>query len=381
MDSIIERTITEFRDDTLTSLGSYAFSCCTVLTAVELPAAETIGTCAFSSCTALTILALPKCTSFMHCAFENTGLQIIDFWQAITNPIGGQNCQRPFNKCVSLKAIVLRNEDTLSRGDFTYGDLGTPIASGTGYIYVPSALLEDYKAATNWSTYADQFRALEDYTVDGTTTGELRLYADSLTLSASELTFADETAQTLTTNLLGVLDTVSWSSSDPTVAAVSNGVVTPVSDGTCTITCTCGDYSATCQVTVDTGGALEFTNILEGIGYNAGYLSNNGAATTTSANDTYTDRFVVQHLAGQTLDIRLLDVTNTATNSRICYYDQDGSCVGYTLGTAADYGVSIPSTVPETAAYGAISVNISGGFTAIEIYCDDTLVGYSEYTS
>ena len=29
------------------------------------------------------------------------------------------------------------------------------------------------QAATNWSTYAAQFRALEDYTVDGTTTGEL----------------------------------------------------------------------------------------------------------------------------------------------------------------------------------------------------------------
>ena len=49
----------------------------------------------------------------------------------------------------------------------------TAIASGTGYIYVPSALIDSYKTATNWSVYADQFRALEDYTVDGTTTGEL----------------------------------------------------------------------------------------------------------------------------------------------------------------------------------------------------------------
>lgn len=50
---------------------------------------------------------------------------------------------------------------------------GTPIANGTGYIYVPSALIEQYKVAENWSTYASQFRALEDYTVDGTITGEL----------------------------------------------------------------------------------------------------------------------------------------------------------------------------------------------------------------
>ena len=41
------------------------------------------------------------------------------------------------------------------------------------YIYVPRALVEDYKVATNWSAYADQFRALEDYTVDGTISGDL----------------------------------------------------------------------------------------------------------------------------------------------------------------------------------------------------------------
>jgi hypothetical protein len=34
-------------------------------------------------------------------------------------------------------------------------------------------LVDEYKAATNWSTYAGRIRALEDYTVDGTITGEL----------------------------------------------------------------------------------------------------------------------------------------------------------------------------------------------------------------
>ena len=39
----------------------------------------------------------------------------------------------------------------------------TKIAAGTGYIYVPAALVDKYKAATNWSVYADQIRAIEDY--------------------------------------------------------------------------------------------------------------------------------------------------------------------------------------------------------------------------
>jgi hypothetical protein len=47
------------------------------------------------------------------------------------------------------------------------------IADGKGYIYVPRTLVNSYKTATNWSVYANQFRALEDYTVDGTITGEL----------------------------------------------------------------------------------------------------------------------------------------------------------------------------------------------------------------
>lgn len=49
--------------------------------------------------------------------------------------------------------------------------------TGTGFtnthFYVRRALVDEFKTATNWSTYADMYRALEDYTVDGTATGEL----------------------------------------------------------------------------------------------------------------------------------------------------------------------------------------------------------------
>jgi hypothetical protein len=41
--------------------------------------------------------------------------------------------------------------------------VNTPIAKSTGYIYVPRALVDSYKSATNWSTYANQIRAIEDY--------------------------------------------------------------------------------------------------------------------------------------------------------------------------------------------------------------------------
>ena len=120
--SIINRSITEIADNNLTKIGQYAFNSCRVLTKVDFPAVTSIGGYAFYSC--------------------------------------------------ALTTVILRNETvcSLSSSD---AFSSTPIKSGTGYIYVPRALLEDYKAATNWSNFAAQFRALEDYTVDGTITGEL----------------------------------------------------------------------------------------------------------------------------------------------------------------------------------------------------------------
>lgn len=45
--------------------------------------------------------------------------------------------------------------------------------------------------------------------------------------------------------------TVAWTSSEASVASVSNGVVTALTAGTTTITATAGNYSATCIVTVE----------------------------------------------------------------------------------------------------------------------------------
>jgi len=70
--------------------------------------------------------------------------------------------------------LILRNESTIvTLSSSEVFDTSDGIGAGIGYIYVPAALIEEYKSATNWSTYATQFRALEDYTVDGTITGEL----------------------------------------------------------------------------------------------------------------------------------------------------------------------------------------------------------------
>lgn len=72
-----------------------------------------------------------------------------------------------------LKAIVL-SSNTLVTLKNSIALIGPPTSTycpispsytGTieGYIYVPKALIEDYKTATNWSVFEDKFRAIEDY--------------------------------------------------------------------------------------------------------------------------------------------------------------------------------------------------------------------------
>lgn len=145
-DAIISRTITDYTNDRVTSIGNYAFTGCSSLTSADFPAATSIGESAFSECSNLTSADFPAVTSIENFAFE---------------------------VCSNLTSITLRVTTQVCTLSNTSAFNSTPIKSGTGYIYVPAALIDSYKTATNWTTYANQFRALESYTVDGTTTGEL----------------------------------------------------------------------------------------------------------------------------------------------------------------------------------------------------------------
>lgn len=79
----------------------------------------------------------------------------------------------------------------------------------------------------------------------------------SLSLSASTLTLNEDTPQTLVATTVPTGSAVVWSSSDTTIATVVGGVVTGVSNGSCTITASAGDLSATCSVTVSGFAVLE----------------------------------------------------------------------------------------------------------------------------
>lgn len=120
----------------LSKLEQYLFMGDTALETVTFPKVASVATQAMESCSALTYVDLPICKSI---------------------------AAKGFNKCSSLETLILRKSDAICTLANVSAFTSTPIESGTGYVYVPSARIESYKTATNWSTYAAQIRAIEDY--------------------------------------------------------------------------------------------------------------------------------------------------------------------------------------------------------------------------
>ncbi len=211
-DAIVSRTITDYTNDRVTSIGANAFQRskslvsvnfpvatsigesafrqCTSLTSINIPAVTSIGIEAFVACASLTSVNFPAATSISSMMFNNcASLTSVNFpaatsvaYQALSFcpklvsvdlPVATSIDSGAFYTSRSLTSLILRNTEQVCTLSSTNVFNETPIKSGTGYIYVPAALVDSYKTATNWTTYADQFRALESYTVDGTTTGEL----------------------------------------------------------------------------------------------------------------------------------------------------------------------------------------------------------------
>ena len=196
--SLIDRTATSFEiPEGTTSIGSYAFSCCTGLTSITIPnsvmdidhhafeqcfsltsitipnSVTSIGSSAFNWCIGLTSITIPDSITAISDSifFQCTGLTSITIGNSVTS-IGNY----AFYNCTGLTSIIIPNSVTsignsafssctgLTEIDFSTHTTVPTLNSTTAFdntsanltIKVPSALLDEWKAATNWSTYADK---------------------------------------------------------------------------------------------------------------------------------------------------------------------------------------------------------------------------------
>lgn len=128
---LIDKSIDEFIDDEVTVVGNSAFRICTQLTYFSFPEATSVGDFAFYQCSQLMSVYLPKITS-----------------------IGSAT----FNGCSQLTSVILGNTTQVATLSNTDSFSNAPNA----IIYVPDALVDSYKSATNWSAYASRIKPISE---------------------------------------------------------------------------------------------------------------------------------------------------------------------------------------------------------------------------
>ena len=141
--------------ESVTSIGTYAFQYCYSLASITIPdGVASIGQFTFYSCYSLASIAIPESVTFI-----------------------GSNA---FNYCYSLASIAIPDSVTSIRA-YSFGDCvgmryydfsactDAPTLSSTNafgsipsdcQMLIPSALYDEWSAATNWSTYASKMVAV-----------------------------------------------------------------------------------------------------------------------------------------------------------------------------------------------------------------------------
>ncbi len=255
----------------ITCIGSNMFSGCSSLRSITIPDnVSEIEYSAFNGCNSLRSVTLPNTlTEIGNHAFFNCNLLSDVYYDGTEEQwgkifIGEEN----YMLLVATKhfAPVAVSSVTLNSNSL---DL---IAGGSGTL--TATVLPD-NATEKTVTWTSSDPAVASVDADGTVTA-VGVGTATITAKAGDVTATctvtvepkptsgvvlDQAALSLDIGATATLaatvlpedatdKTVTWTSSDPTVATVDNGIVTAVAAGTTTITAAAGDQSATCSVTV-----------------------------------------------------------------------------------------------------------------------------------
>ena len=166
----------------------YMFYACTSLTSIPLISMKNVRlmSYAFSECESLRELHIEKLVGSSLSPSEHTISYCYELTKVEIDSFEADYIDYCFYECYSLRTLIIREftkdpseiyGEEVFEGcyhfDGTQDDDYNPDEDMDGYIYVPRKYINSLSNSEVFSPYADQIRALEDYTVDGTTTGEL----------------------------------------------------------------------------------------------------------------------------------------------------------------------------------------------------------------
>jgi hypothetical protein len=171
---LVERTLSgKYVNDRVTKVGQYAMSNLSGIT-VHMPnvimvednsfsKTKFVGASTFESAEYVRFgyadnsvesrIVLPKVTDFEA---VYSYVKIYDIHSTLSLSAGCLNGRGP-------DALILRSQEMCTLKSSPLSWSGTMTVGGSGRIYVPRSLVDSYKTATNWSNYAEQFLAIEDY--------------------------------------------------------------------------------------------------------------------------------------------------------------------------------------------------------------------------
>lgn len=133
-DGILNRSITVYVNNTVTKLETYALAFCTKMTKLRCGAVEEMENYCVRYCTSLTEARFDSVKTIKAQVFQN---------------------------CNKMVKLILGSPSLCELTNVNSFNL-TPIADGTGYVYVPDNLVDAYKTATNWSTFANQIKPISE---------------------------------------------------------------------------------------------------------------------------------------------------------------------------------------------------------------------------
>ena len=194
-----------------------------------------IGIGAFEACAQLRHITIPEGVTSIGASAFNSCIQLnsVDIASSVT-----RIDRLAFYSCSNLISVTVRAAlpPSIEYGSFEL--------SNNSVIYVPSGSVDAYKSAQVWSNYADLIQAIPSPTVP------VPVSSIELDQTSVQLMVGESVTLIATVKPDDATDkTVTWSSSDPSMATVDgNGKVTAVKEGSATITAKAGEKSASCSV-------------------------------------------------------------------------------------------------------------------------------------